>query len=123
MKFSWKDIKKGVFIDGHERKDMIKNQHIFFKIMKELLFYIVNFKSDGFMEEKIYSFDCVVGGLDWQPIIVIIHDKSIFSTNNKKWQVWVWNSNAFLYSKDKGKDIMVSNFLLPFSQLNLLSLF
>lgn len=120
--FSWKDVKKGVFIDGHEREDVVEDRHSFLKLMKDLSAYIVDFKADGSMEEKDYPSDCIVGGSDRRPIIVITHDESIFSANDGKRQAWIRDGDAILRPKGKGKGIMVSDFLLPFSRLNLLSL-
>lgn len=53
---------------------------------------------------------------------MIIYDKSIFSANNEHKKVWTLNGQYILRTKEKGKKIMVSDFLLPWSKLNLLSL-
>ncbi len=55
--------------------------------MKALLPYFVEFKEDGTILPKEYPEDCAVGGLDQQPIIMITHDKSTFSTNNSRQKV------------------------------------
>lgn len=76
-----------MFLDGHERKDVIEDRQKFLQIMKDHAPYIVDFKADGSMEEKKYSPDCEIGGSNQRPIIVITHDESIFSTNDGRWQV------------------------------------
>ena len=113
--FSWKDVKKSVFLDGHEREDVIEDRHRFLQIMKDYAPYIVDFKADGSMEEKKYPSDCAVNRPDRRPIIVITHDESIFSANDGKRQAWIHDGDAILRPKGKGKGIMVSDFLLPFS--------
>ena len=118
--FSWKDVKKGVFLDGHEREDVMEDRHKFLQIMKNYALYIVDFKADGSMEEKEYPLDCAVGGPDRRPIIVITHDESIFSANDGRRQAWIRDGDAILCPKGKRKGIMVSDFLLLFSRLNLL---
>jgi len=74
------------------------------------------------IKEKKYPADCSVGGLDRRPIIIITHDESIFSANDAKHQAWIPENGAFLRPKGKGKGLMVSDFLLPWSRLNLFSL-
>lgn len=115
-------MKKGVFIDGHKREDVIEDQQNFLKIIKDHAPYIVDFKADRSMEEKDYPSDCAVNGPNWWPLIMITHNESIFSANNGRRQAWICEGDAILCPKGKGKGIMVSDFLLPFSWLNLLSL-
>ena len=57
-----------------------------------------------------------------QPLIVITHDEGIFSANDRKKQAQIQDNKAILWPKSKRKGIMVSNFLLLFSRLNLFSL-
>ena len=74
------------------------------------------------MKWKDYLSDCAVGGPQRRPIIIITHDESIFSANDGRHQAWIPKDSAFLRPKGKGKGIMVSDFLLPWSRLNLYSL-
>lgn len=53
---------------------------------------------------------------------MITHDKSIFSANDSCRKVWTLDGHGILRPGEKGKGIMVSDFFLPQSQLNLLSL-
>lgn len=46
---------------------------------------------------------------------MITHNESIFSANNGRRQAWICEGDAILCPKRKGKGIMVSDFLLPFS--------
>lgn len=111
--YKWK-VQKGVFFDGHEREDVRKR---FLDEMKSLLPYFVEFSEDGSMLPKIYPEDCVVPNR--RPIIMITHDKSTFSANNGRQKVWTLDGHSILRPKGKGKGIMVSDFLLPWSRLNL----
>jgi hypothetical protein len=120
--FSWGDVKKGIFLDGHERKDVIEYRTHFLDAIHEFLPYMVEFNENGSMKPKEYPNDCRVGGPDRQPIIFITHDESIFSANDGRRQAWMRENHIFLRPKGKGKGIMVSDFLLPWSRLNLLSL-
>jgi hypothetical protein len=120
--FSWRDISKGVFVDGHERDDVLASRVVFLAKMQELQPYMVEFCADGSMASKQYPNDCQVGGPDRRPVIFITHDESIFSANDGRHQAWLGNGDHFLRPKGKGKGIMVSDFLLPWSRLNLLLL-
>ena len=90
--------------------------------MKSLLPYFVEFSNDGSMLPKTYPENCAVGGLDRKPIIMITYDKSTFFANDGRRKVWTLDGHAILRPKIKGKEIMVSDFLLPWSQLNLFPL-
>ena len=90
--------------------------------MEDLKPYIVEFEEDGKMKPKTYPSGCTVGGSDWQPIIVITHDKCTFSANDGIRRAWTRVGDTFLQPKSCGQGIMTSEFLLPFDQLNLASL-
>ncbi len=53
---------------------------------------------------------------------MITYDESIFSANNSCQKIWTLENYRILCPKRKGKDIIVSNFLLLWSRLNLFSL-
>jgi hypothetical protein len=120
--YNWQDVKKGVFLDGHERDDVVEYRQRFLQEMEGLLPYLVKFAEDGSMQEKTYPAGCIVGGPDRRPIVMITHDESIFSANDGRHQAWVKDGDTILRPKGRGKGIMVSDFLLPWSRLNLLSL-
>ena len=111
-----------MFFDGHEREDVIEYRETFLNEMKSLLPYFVEFFEDGTMVPKEYPDDCAVEGPDQRPIIMITHDESTFFINNWRKKVWTLNGQGILRPKGKRKGIMVSDFLLPWSRLNLLSL-
>ena len=115
-------MRKGIFIDGHERPDVVEYRKQFLETLETLSPYLVEFTSDGRMQEKVYPAGCEVGGSKCRPVIIITHDESIFSANDGKHQAWVPENGTILRPKGKGKGIMVSDFLLPWSRLNLLSL-
>lgn len=120
--FTWKDVRKGVFIDGHEREDVVEYRKVFLDAIHSMLPYMVEFDTDGTIQPKEYPSDCCVGGPNHRPIIFVTHDESVFSANDGRHQAWIAENGAFLRPKGKGKGIMVSDFLLPWSRLNLFSL-
>ena len=117
--YSWREVKKGVFFDGHERKDVVADRIKFVEQTKKDEPYLVEFDSFGNILDKSYPQDCEVGGSQRRPIILITHDESTFSANDANKQAWLKDSDTFLRPKGKGQGIMVSDFLLPWSRLNL----
>lgn len=63
--FKYKDIKKNMFVDEHERPDVIEDCERFLKTMEKLKPYMVEFNEDGIMKHKKYSLNYVVGGEIW----------------------------------------------------------
>jgi hypothetical protein len=121
--YKWQEVKKGVFMDGHEREDVVTDRMKFLQKMQDLEPYLVDFDISGRMLEKAYPDNCQVGGQQRRPTILITHDESIFSANDGKRQAWIKESNVtFERPKGKGQGIMVSDFLLPWGRLNLLHL-
>ena len=86
--YEYKDVRKDIFVNRHERSDVVEDCKNFLLKMEELKPYVVEFKEDGTIKPKAYPFHCTVGGDERQPIIVITHDKCIFSANNGVQRVW-----------------------------------
>ena len=120
--FEYKDVKKDVFVDGHERPDVVEDRKKFLSTMKDLEPYLVEFEEDGSMKTKEYPDDCAVGGDKRRPVIVITHDECTFSANDGIRKAWTQIGDTFLRPKGRGQGIMASDFLLPFGRLNLSSL-
>lgn len=120
--YEYKDVRKDVFIDGHERSDVVEDRNNFLKKMEELKPYMVEFEEDGAMKAKTYPSDCAVGGPNRRPIVVITHDECTFSANDGIRKAWIRKGDTFLRPKGRGQGIMTSEFILPFGRLNLASL-
>lgn len=113
--YIYRDIKKDVFVNGHERANVVEDRKAFLKIMLDLEPYLVEFDSKGNMKDKVYPHDCQVERIDWRPVIVIMHDECTFSANDRKTHGWQRKRDTFLCPKRKRRKIMVLDFLLPFS--------
>ena len=120
--YEYKDVRKDVFVDGHERSDVVEDRKNFLYKMEELKPYIVEFDENGAIKPKAYPADCAVGGNNRRPVIVITHDKCTFSANDGIRKAWASKGDTFLRSKSRGQGIMVSEFILPYGRLNLASL-
>ena len=101
---------------------MVEYRNLFFKEMESLLPYLVEFNNDGTILPKEYPYDCAIGGPNRQPIIMITHDESTFSANDSRRKIWTLEGHGILRPKGRGRGIMVSDFGLPWSRLNLFSL-
>ncbi len=94
---------------------MVEYREIFLNEAKSLLPYFVEFSDDGSILPKVYHDDCAVRGSDRRPIVMIIYDESTFCVNDSRQKVWTSDGHGILRPKGKGKGIMVSDFLLPWS--------
>ena len=121
--FLYKDVRKDVFVDGHEQPDVVEEQNLFSTQMEESKPYMVEFNEDGAMKAKEYPVDYVVGGDKRRPIIKITHDECTFSANDGAQKAWTREGDTFLRPKGRGQEIMTSDFLLSFGRINLASLF
>ena len=58
--YEYKDIHKDVFIDEHERPDVVEDCKVFLEKMEELKPYMAEFDENGAMKPKVYPSDCAV---------------------------------------------------------------
>lgn len=121
--YTYRDIKKDVFVDGHERANVVEDSRVFLKTMLDLDPYLVEFDFKGNMKNKVYPNDCQVGVADRRRGIVITHDEYTFSANDGKSHGWKCKGDIILCPKGKGRRIMVSDFLLSFSLTQPISAF
>lgn len=56
---------KSVFIDRHERSDMIKDWNNFLTKIDNLKPYMVEFEKDSKIKPKDYPFDYTIKGNNW----------------------------------------------------------
>jgi hypothetical protein len=115
-------VGRNVFIDGHERPDVIKSRIDFLNTLKDLEPYLVEFDEHGRILDKAYPSDCQIGGSKRRPIIYITHDECTFASNDGPRFSWQGSDNIPFRPKSKGRGIMVSEFLLPFGRLDLSTL-
>lgn len=61
---------------------MMGNRNQFLTKIEELKLYIAKFDKNGIMKPKDYLSNSIIGGEKQWPIIIITHDKCIFSIND-----------------------------------------
>ena len=82
LEYKYEHVKKNLFIDGHEKPDVIKNQKNFLEIIEKLKPYLVKFDKIGQMILNIHPSDYKIKTDKYQPVIIIIYNKYTFSFNN-----------------------------------------
>ncbi|KAF0690235.1 Aste57867_18360 [Aphanomyces stellatus] len=100
---SWK---KDVFMDGHERSDVVEYRKYFCKSWLSLIDQMVSFSGP--------EMDVVEPPLDLsRQVVWVTHDESIFYANDDGGRVWTNKAHPDIPKKGRGRSIMVSDFLCP----------
>ena len=96
--------KKGIYIDGHERADVVDYRQKFLQTMKE------------FEERMIMTHETNPDILKFppngvRPLVFYTHDETIFYANDGQRVIWHPRGEMPLRKKGRGRSIMVSEFL------------
>ncbi|KIL65316.1 hypothetical protein M378DRAFT_55046, partial [Amanita muscaria Koide BX008] len=111
-KLSWRyqQKKKGMYIDGHEREDVVAYRKGFVERWKEYEKRFVIYDNDGNVLSTPTGFP-VPQGLRFR-LILVTHDESTFYENDRRKTHWVnENTKAVAEKKGEGQSIMASDFL------------
>ncbi|KAG0632761.1 hypothetical protein HOY80DRAFT_1113696, partial [Tuber brumale] len=112
MGFTYGEVRKCVYIDGHERVDVVAyRKETFLPLWDSLAPRMVEFKEDGSWRIP----DTLP--LGEKPLVFITHDESTFNANDGKRKTWKEEGKQPLRAKSRGKGIMVSGFLTPGGRL------
>ena len=99
------------FFNEYKCKNVVEYQKLFIEEIRAQFLYFVKFNKDDTILFKEYPNDCIVRSLNQRLIIIIIYNKSIFSTNNDCQKVCIFEKHRIFLLKTKRKGIMVSDFL------------
>ena len=97
---------KGLYIDGHERPDVIAYRDAFLERMAEHSEYF--FRYEGENMDTVISPNLQSGQ---RPRVLVTHDESCFSSHDGKSTIWMDVNDRPLRPKGQGRSIMVSEFL------------
>lgn len=113
MGFYYGTVSKNVYIDGHEREDVVKyRQDNFLPAWAKLAQRMVIFSEDG-------TWTLLLGLQDGKkPLVLVTHDESTFNANDGKRHIWMEKGKTPLRPKGRGKGIMISEFLTPGGRLH-----
>ena len=128
--FHHQEPKKGIYVDGHEREDVVEYRRIFVSRMLEhrkrmRMFVGVNCEEVIPPEDQLVrpiaigrTSDIAIGSeaiaIAHKPELVLIsHDESVFSSHDGRRMVWMEDGKPPLRPKGDGQGLMVSEFLCP----------
>jgi hypothetical protein len=114
-KHGWRygNLKTGMYIDGHEREDVVEYQHQFVARWKENERRFHQWDNDGNELSRPSGF-IIPGAVGRFRLIPVTHDESVFYQNDERKTTWTHNSDkAKPRPKGDGQSIMVSDFLTP----------
>ena len=110
--FSWGKVQKGVYVDGHERSDVVcYRQEVFLPAFERIRPFLVTWDENG---QMIMPQNLPLGQ---KPLVLVTHDESTFNANDGKRQLWMKDGKQPLRPKARGKGLMVSDFLTPGGRL------
>lgn len=98
--------KKGMYLDGHERADVVEYRKKFLNEMEDHLKRMPVYVGDE-METRIMPelTDSI------KPLIIVVHDESCFQSNDGGKTGWFDENHRHIRPKGFGKSLMVSAFL------------
>ena len=103
-------VRKGIFIDGHERPDVIDARKLFLRKMTKIGFlHFTNAPTDDAMR----ALPDVDGPTNERraKTVVFFHDESMFMSNEDQTTQWGMKGEKMMKPKSKGAGIMVSDFI------------
>ncbi|KAF8957072.1 hypothetical protein BDZ97DRAFT_1603780, partial [Flammula alnicola] len=110
-KLSWRyrQKKKGMYIDGHEREDVVEYRNKFVKRWKEYEKRFIIYDNNGNVLSTPTGFPVPERAFR---LILVTHDESTFYENDRRKMHWVnEHAKAVAEKKGEGQSIMVSDFL------------
>lgn len=114
--YSWKEVKKGVYKDGHEREDMVEyRQNVFLKTLEDLkprMPYPIR-DSNGDVEEVEIPYLKPGDKL----CIPVTHDEATYNANDGPHYQWIKGDENPLRKKSRGQGLHISEFITPYGRL------
>ncbi|EJD34753.1 hypothetical protein AURDEDRAFT_75916, partial [Auricularia subglabra TFB-10046 SS5] len=102
--------RKGVYWDGHERKDVVKARVAYLARMKTLAPHMRAYEGASMEPEPLLQLENDDGEAG-DEVIVIYHDESAYHANDFSGDFWLKDGEMVLKKKDQGRLIMVSDFV------------
>ncbi len=104
--YSFVQLKKGMYVDGHEREDVRAFRQGFLHRMFGYEKFMATYEGP----EMATAIEPVLADGDKKHVLVV-HDESLFYSNDGVSSMWVHPKHPPLRKKDRGRCIMVSEFL------------
>ncbi|KAG0633878.1 hypothetical protein HOY80DRAFT_1062201 [Tuber brumale] len=111
--FKWKEVRKGVYNDGHERDDVKDyRDKIFLPYLKSLEASLMKWDESL---NPLPSTEVLSG--DLEAIIMVTQDECTFNSNDGRHFIWVHEDHQPLRKKGRGQGLHVSDFLTHIGRL------
>ena len=111
--FKWKEVRKGVYNDGHERDDVVAyRKDTFLPFLKSVESRLMSWDEDLC---PVPSIDVLCG--DEQALIMVTHEECTFNANDGKRFVWTHEDHNPIRKKGRGQGLHVSELLTPIGRL------
>jgi len=131
MGFEYKEYRRGVYFDGHERDDVVDYRKEFLDKMKELVFLYINLFGivhlfSGLISIILFRYERLMPLFEGEDLnirtypdissgeslhILVTHDESLFHANDGRKSGWGPENEQPLRKKGQGHAIHVSEFL------------
>jgi hypothetical protein len=106
--FHFGEVKKGIYVDGHERSEVVNyRQNLFIPKMLEYRKRMTIFSSSSDLTIAPRLTD------NEKEIVWVVQDECVFASNDARKCVWMEDGKPPIRPKGDGKVIMVSEFLCP----------
>ena len=105
MNWRYKETKKGMYIDGHERDDVVAYRHAFVRRWADYEAHFQFWDDNGIPLQVAHPSDS-------HRLILVTHDESVFFQNDERKTSWSHqDSRPAPKPKGEGQSLMVSDFL------------
>ncbi|THH28435.1 hypothetical protein EUX98_g5746, partial [Antrodiella citrinella] len=110
--YRWKPIPSGQYVDGHERKDVVKyRQQVYLPAIDKLRPSLKEYNNDGTEYVPATSNSSGLQMLRVMITLIWFHDESTFYANDRRKQRWVGkDEKAVPRAKGEGASLMISDF-------------
>lgn len=106
--YSYRENKKAIFFDGHEREDVVAYRNDWSQRMVQYMELSEFYEGDN-METVLEP----VIEQGKQKIVFVTHDESTFYANDGKNNLWLAEGETLIRKKGQGSSLMVSEFQCP----------
>jgi len=105
--YSFGTHSKDVYMDGHEREDVVEYRAGFVGRILELEARMSSFEGDDMheVEPKL--------GVNEKKVVMVTHDECAFHSYDAQGRLWLGEGEQILRKKGAGKTLMVSGFMCP----------
>jgi len=111
--FKWKEVKKGVYNDEHEREDVVVyRKEVFLPFLKSVESRLMEWNEDLLSNPT----DQVLSD-KLQPLIMVTHDECTFNANDSTRFVWTDEEHNLIRKKERGQGLHVSELVRPIGRL------